>query len=429
MNVDSSKRTYDDMIGPFSIKQEPQPYSAQFCEHNQVDNVQIKMEYEDQKKFVNDLHRSKFNNAYSYQKPRMNSVVHTPFSTPLNYIPQNINFQSQINMNFLPNINMQPNISFKPYLNNQQNLTFKPIFNTQTNTNFQANINMQQNTNIIPNINVHHSTNVNYPVVKMEMSEQDSEDKNRTNFILSDLNNMSPPIDNYDSVNNTFKGPTPRQECPTPTPSHDYPTPSPSPKEQIKEPSMKGGKFQPSNKHKLKQISPEVLKELGRLKAKLDHENYGSVKRYVDVSAELSDWAGKGIYYALPPPVKKIFDQMMLLGYEVKNELLDLLNRMSGGQFVYNPNMSHTFLEYDKITILVIRALNNIASRRSRSRKQFANRIRENCLEIDLDENRILRKQEAILQEMIKKVETKFLAAKKIDHKTLMKMRQECGLE
>lgn len=266
--------------------------------------------------------------------------------------------------------NQQINTSDQSMYYNQQFPAFVPTY-----------IKQEPNTETTP-------SPVNY------MSPMFSEDEARTNFLID----------------------TTRQAYSSSGLPHNYPTPSPSPTSE--------------NEDRIKEerkLSDVALKGLIQLKTQVASNNYGVMRPKVDFQPLFQQWVGCGIYHQMPKCVLKIFDTMMREGYKIKNELLDLMNRICPDKYEYNPNKSHIILDYDKITIMVIRTLNNVASRRSRHRKKFVNQIKKNCLKIDINESVLLRKQEDHLQELVQKLEGKVLDSN-IDHFTLLAMRESCGL-
>ncbi|CAO1400104.1 unnamed protein product [Diamesa tonsa] len=240
------------------------------------------------------------------------------------------------------------------------------------------------------------------------LSPDNSEDEERTNFCLSSAENASQII-------------------------HNYPTPSTSPhfgdengiKDQIKNDHYKCNTSNSSRKPK--KLSDEVVYELDKLKRTRETLFYEVIRRHVNFNSKIELWLGKSIYYNLPPEVLTQLNEMLKQGFKYKNELIDLMNRVVPKDYAYNPNKSHIVLDYDKITLMVIRLLNNVASRRSRYRKKFANHIKLHCLKIDMDENILLHKKQCYLQNIVRELENKMLDLA-INHNAIFTLRGKCGL-
>lgn len=247
-----------------------------------------------------------------------------------------------------------------------------------------------------------------FPVIKTspQLSSNTSEDEQLTNFILAENNRQI---------------------------NHNYPTPSPSPnsevENEIKHP-MRGDRFKrtpSSTSKKPHKLSYESLLGLDSLDRTIKLNNYGEIRHHVNFKSKIKSCLGVSIYNHMPTEVLFHFDILLMQGYKFKNELIDLMNRIVPKDYAYNPNKSHIVLDYDKITLMVIRLLNNVASRRSRYRKKFSNHVKLNCLKIDMDENLLLHKQQCLLQDIICKMECKMLDVV-MNHDTMLTIRDKCGL-
>lgn len=255
--------------------------------------------------------------------------------------------------------------------------------------------------------------NQQFPVINhpYQLSPDSSEDEQRTNFILTSAENESQII-------------------------HNYPTPSTSPnlaventiKDLIKNDRSECTSFSHISISKCpKKLSDEMLYDLDKLKRSRELHEYRQIRHHVNYNSNIESWMGESINSNLPLEVLDQLDLMVKEGFKNKNELIDLMNRKVPKDYAYNPNKSHIVLDYDKITLMVIRLLNNVASRRSRYRKKFANHIKLHCLKIDMDENFLLYKQQCYLQDMVRKMENKMLNVV-MDYNTMLTMRSRCGL-
>lgn len=247
-----------------------------------------------------------------------------------------------------------------------------------------------------------------FPVIKTspQLSSNMSEYEQSTNFFLAE---------NYRQIN------------------HNYPTPSPSPHSEVeneiehpmREDRLKRTPLKTSKKPQ--KLSYKCLLSLNNLDQTLKLNNHGEIRRHVNFKSSILSFMGESIYNQVPTDVFSHLDELLRQGFKIKNELIDLLNRIVPEDYAYNPNKSHIVLDYDKITLMVIRLLNNVASRRSRYRKKFSNHVKLNCLKIDMDENILLHKQQCSLQDIIRKMECKMLNVV-MNHDTMLAFRDKCGL-
>lgn len=119
------------------------------------------------------------------------------------------------------------------------------------------------------------------------------------------------------------------------------------------------------------------------------------------------EWVGYSIYNNLPQLVQVEFDKLLQESHEMKVKVIEELNRKNPINYDYNPKKSRLRSNYGDAIVAAERTRNNIASRRSRQRKKFQNKIVQYCVNYDMDENALMEKQENWLQGIIKSLEYK----------------------
>lgn len=387
MNLESNKRNYHEMIGTNYIKQEPQQYSAHTGINNSVyhameppGDTKMHLELEELNPLVKVMHNC--------GHPFMNKNVPSNPLEQANYLNLYYPFTNK----------------FNDYHQQTQMQAFGQTPLNTANDFLPPNLNLSTNNLSSPPIDV------TYP------AKQDKKTGKNTDefFFFSFLKTL----DGLDFNNPELLN----QYVPTNSPNYHYP-------KHPNEPISDTESIFSINNNIFHKIGPSVKRELAMLKKRVDSEKFSKSERHVELADEIGDTNLLQFYSSFDTEVRELIDDMYARGYGIKKLLLDFMNRITSGIFNYNPLMSHTFLDYDALTMHVIKTLNNIASRRSRIRKKFADRIKENCLKIDLEENKILRRKEDIIQAMIEKVEDKMLSNDIVDHNMIKMLRASCGLK